>query len=805
MEEKNIKKKNIIGCIVSIIVLLTLIIGATYGFFAFTTSDSKSTTDASIKTGSANLISLTGGTSKLHIIVDGDDMSVDNVGKSFYATTEPEKNYLTEEEEHTFNLANISVDGKNIGQNNCTANLVITIDGDLKEVLQEEDTLLHVEGIDEELNIDLAELKEEGTKTYPFELTIYSSSPDPIVGYLKLVNRFEDQSDLADKEINVTLVVQDLKCSISKGFSTTTTIASNPQIETKEHMQERGDTLRRFQGKVENDGNGNITSDINNYICFGTSDKATCLEDTDKYMYRIIGIDTTNNELKLIKRESLNTTMQWGGERIAWEDSDLQINLNKDFLSSLEGKWSNLISSHNWGYGTVPAEDYGIDVSTTSLQAYQHEKNLLIYTLNAKIGLMYISDYYLSGGDNQKCLSSSSSSNDDYVECKKSWLHLYNNDSASLSTTNEEPPTNAEWTMTVLQYNYTWTCNVQGSCGGGARGYTGQYSTRPVFYLKSDVKIIDGDGSMKKPYIIKEPSDNIYDAKDAILANSQLETAEHMQQREGDTLRRFQGQVDNTEKGIINNDINNYFCFGTDDQNECKKNTDQYIYRIIGIDTTTNELKLIKKESLNPTTWGSSSQNWGNSDLQIGLNGDLFLKNKSGYSYMQEDEKNTKWTNIISPHDWNYGDISSDDAGFNGQTTGIEAYQIEKDKMASGIINAKIGLMYVSDYYLSVGDDFKCYSNGAQCKKSWLNIFNNDTDKLSSTNSNAVLDEWAIPRVDYNSAWYIYQYGSISKGTFSSKYSVRPVFYLSSNIKLSGDGSIFNPYYVRNLNELYYE
>ena len=339
------------------------------------------------------------------------------------------------------------------------------------------------------------------------------SAPSPIIGYLKLTNRDADQSDLADKQLNVTLTVQNLKCEMSKKAGDV--VATNTQIESLEHMKEREDTLRRFQGQVENDGNGTITNDVNNYICFGTSDSETCKKDTDKYMYRIIGIDTETNELKLIKKEALNTTQVWGETNQTWETSDLQIGLNNNLFlknqseypymqdnNDIETNWTKLISAHNWGYGDVPNSDIGFDGSTTSLQAYQNEKKALTSTLmNTKIGLMYASDYYLSGTangeeDNLKCHYQASES--DYVECTKSWMHLSNNDTAQLSTTNADTLSPHEWTISRSNNNRAW--NVT----GGGRVHYGVFSdassVRPVFYISSSASIIEGNGSKDNPF-----------------------------------------------------------------------------------------------------------------------------------------------------------------------------------------------------------------------------------------------------------------------------------------------------------------
>ena len=115
-------------------------------------------------------------------------------------------------------------------------------------------------------------------------------------------------------------------------------------------------------------------------------------------------------------------------------------------------------------------------------------------------------------------------------------------------------------------------------------------AVRPVFYLKSSVNITSGNGSIDSPYVL-----------DTSLISSEitspnLETETQLNERNNaiteaggevkDDLRRFVGDYTTV--------IDNFICFGTNDQNDCKSNMGTYMYRIIGIDTETNELKLIK-------------------------------------------------------------------------------------------------------------------------------------------------------------------------------------------------------------------
>ncbi len=236
--------------------------------------------------------------------------------------------------------------------------------------------------------------------------------------------------------------------------------------------------LYRYQG---------TTAD--NYICFGTSDKSTCTGNTDAYMYRIIGINSSG-QLKLIKKEALNSSMAWhsSNTNTTWPNSTIYSNLNgSSFLSNTKyvpSGWSSKIATTSWKYGD------NTTYNTTAANLYLIE-NAWTSTTSAKIGLMYTHDYYygMSGGND--CSSSGA-----YTTCKTSWLHLSNSDSGA--------PDSDEWFMSRYGANGSiYSAWYVYSVGGVAwDGKFAQNSVRPVFYLTSDVEIVSGTGTSSDPFII---------------------------------------------------------------------------------------------------------------------------------------------------------------------------------------------------------------------------------------------------------------------------------------------------------------
>ena len=108
----------------------------------------------------------------------------------------------------------------------------------------------------------------------------------------------------------------------------------------------------------------------------------------------------------------------------------------------------------------------------------------------------------------------------------------------------------------------------------------------------------------------------------------------------------------------------------------------------------------------------------------------------------------------------------------------------------------KIGLIYASDYGLSLGYESLNLTGASNdvLKTGWINQSNNDTTKSAY--------EWTMSRESYNlgmyHSWLIYENGTLGAyGGVRHAYGVRPVFYITSNAKTSGgDGTLENPFII---------
>ena len=254
---------------------------------------------------------------------------------------------------------------------------------------------------------------------------------------------------------------------------------------------------------------------VNNYVCFG-SDAESCPEDN---LYRIIGV--FGDQVKLIKATAApssllgtdgdyksgityawnykqNTSINSGMGSNTWSTSLLnKTNLNTNYINNIGSTWASKIAKTTWKVGGNTYNNLVYVVPTT---VYQNEIINPVTTnstdsateYSAKIGLMYVSDYYYAAAPDvwTKIGYSSSGSSYDYRSATGiNWLYLgiY------------------EWTITRgAQSNY-YVARVlsDGRVSTCYAYYSGDSnSVRPAFYLNSSVTYESGDGFANSPYRI---------------------------------------------------------------------------------------------------------------------------------------------------------------------------------------------------------------------------------------------------------------------------------------------------------------
>ena len=226
-----------------------------------------------------------------------------------------------------------------------------------------------------------------------------------------------------------------------------------------------GDNSYRFSG-----------ANPNNYVCFGT-DEVSCPEDN---LYRIIGV--FNGQVKLIKSTSYGKYVwesDWATQGNTWDETtkpDIYTTLNTTYYNTLGSEWQSKIATHSWKVGGMAR-----DTSATAKDYYDTEVGTgqSGYEETMKIGLMYVSDY-------------------GYGASEEYWTTELNN---------YEPTVDSNW---MYLGAYEWlisrhSVNTNGAFSVYSTGYVSSYNVgntfavRPSFYLESDVTYASGSGSMTDP------------------------------------------------------------------------------------------------------------------------------------------------------------------------------------------------------------------------------------------------------------------------------------------------------------------
>ncbi len=226
-------------------------------------------------------------------------------------------------------------------------------------------------------------------------------------------------------------------------------------------------------------------------------------------------------------------------------------------------------------------------------------------------------------------------------------------------------------------------------------------------------------------------------------------------------------------KGKATEVTHNYICFGTTNLSKCTSNPENYMYRVIGVtsedDNTiglkANQLKIIK------ATPSSTSCKWHSSNIDIKWDASI-MKTYLNTTFLNDAistkwETGEYWERLITSHSWYNADF---------------AYLPDLEPTTSYTEESQIGLMYATDYK----------NAGETNTNNWLYIKNGWS--TNSTLKDDAIYEWTMSRHASGSAWSVG--GSLSKTGMSSSFSARPVFYLQSEINLSGEGTKENPFII---------
>ena len=523
MKEEN-KKKAIILIIIAVSSLLIVVFGATYAYFQIIATNNVTNTNMQGSTDTMPKGVLLTNITELKINLDAKLMSEGNKGKTYYATPSGTPVTTASEGSGKYVLATASLDKSGISYD-CVYSYAISAtrtkainDG------SDADVKVRITGSDGYTETyTLAELL-SGNQTYSGNikgLTYGTNQKIYIEAYVE--NTSSKQDDLAGNSFSFKIEL------VSNSFSCDTSFDIT-NARGKEFAQFLVDNNTKIDGLwqsgLEGDGYRYVGSGAydsattpSNFICFGTSDKTECKNDVWKYMYRIIGVfegSDGKQHLKLISFKRLQEYKWHSDDRtdVAWENSDLYTGLNGNYFLTgstygtydymQNNAWLNKIEDWTWSaVNTKTYSDNGPDYynSLTPSEIYLHEMNKSSKTSTigewttpvAKIGLMYVSDYILSLGDN--ALSITGGTYDNRNTLKTGWLLLSNNIDLSDTT---------EWTMSRVGGTRsfgTWSVDEDGSVLGFSQ--SSPIQVRQVFYLTEDVAYKSGTGNYADPYILE--------------------------------------------------------------------------------------------------------------------------------------------------------------------------------------------------------------------------------------------------------------------------------------------------------------
>ena len=321
------------------------------------------------------------------------------------------------------------------------------------------------------------------------------------------VNLDSDQNANTGKSFSAELIIQKEAMSTSLGNFATyiTNLYTEDGVNDLYYHDgagtygtlEAGDNSYRYAG-----------ANPNNYVCFGATG-ADCQNGDNQY--RIIGV--FGNQVKLIKHDYVGSNLlgtdgaytsstysntsssyykgskttinryYWNNRtnRNTWSMSNLNtVNLNTNYLNALAEEWQEKIAITEWKVG-----GFGDDnISFSELFDYEinnPNNNTGETTYNAKIGLMYISDYvYASPVEDWNVTVN------DYAYAEESdpndnWLYMGLTEWPITPHFDGVSRIENEGTVTSLMPN---------------RGYG---AIRPTFYLNSDVTYVGGSGTSSDP------------------------------------------------------------------------------------------------------------------------------------------------------------------------------------------------------------------------------------------------------------------------------------------------------------------
>ena len=472
------KKQAIILSVIASIALLVLIVGATYAYF-----------QASGGTGTSANLKVTTYTTDVFNFEVGSDISIyadttsfasgkgNASGSTFAKAILTANNKTNTATEHYYLYLNISNNTFIYTQNESTPELLLTITDASGNAVTDITSLTYKTVTDGKgVSISGYDITNKSGVITLFnnkEITASPTKTDEWNITVTLVNYDKDQSVNTGKSFSAKLMIQkkaykQTLAEYVKSQYTGTQGENSLYYHNSSLANGAGDNSYRYAGASDS---------VNNYICLG-SDAATCPEAN---LFRIIGV--FGDKTKVIRAKSVGDQKWHTSGLNTWSSSSLNTYLNGTYLTSL-GTLVDKIATTTWKVG---GGSWSNIVTSVPKTAYQNEvgSSASSTTYDAKIGLMYVSDYYYGASPSAWTLmgSNSDAMKDYRAATSTNWLYL-----GSYEWTISRIFGNTDSAFSVSSTGFVYIYHVASGRG-----------VRPSFNLLSSTTYVSGSGSMSDP------------------------------------------------------------------------------------------------------------------------------------------------------------------------------------------------------------------------------------------------------------------------------------------------------------------
>ena len=463
-------KKQIILSIIAIVTLAILVIGASFAYFA-AQGNTSAQTSATVKTYTVDVFSFETG-DPISFSLNQENFASgkgNQTGSTFAKAILTANNKTNTATEHYNMYLNISENTFDYSIDENTPEILLTITDGTNPVTNITSLTYKtvtdgkgnsISGYDITNKTGLIELFSNR------EITTTSTKTENWNISVTFINYNADQSKNAGNTFSGKVLIQKEKITLLADYvisQYTGTQGDNGIYYHESSLANgAGDNSYRYAGASDS---------VNNYICLG-SDVATC---PDANLFRIIGV--FGDKTKVIRAKSVGDQRWQISKDNTWSSSSLNTYLNGTYLTSL-GTLADKIATTTWKVGGGKTANINGVVPKTAYQ-YEVGSSASTTTYDAKIGLMYVSDYGFAA-DQSGWTTKLNSYNSN---TSKNWLYLGHNE---YTISRDSDTTGSAF---IVYSGYVLSYLVNNATNG----------VRPTFNLNSSVTYVSGDGTQSNP------------------------------------------------------------------------------------------------------------------------------------------------------------------------------------------------------------------------------------------------------------------------------------------------------------------